>query len=249
MSLRDGWGWHPPQTASHIHIIHGTTCLRYWYWHAVSRVYRCTLIPFHWPSWPQIQILELWVTYGVEIMQLHHGWDWYPPQTASHIHIRHIHSVWAIGMLSQGHMGAPSYHTQAKLAWDFGISVSCGVEMMPFHHGWGWYSPQIDHIHIIHVQCVWGIDIGMLSQGHIGAPSYHSTGQVGPRFWSFGSLMEWNWCNYIMVEADTYLRLLPTSILGIYKVFEILVCCLKGIWVHPYTVTQAKLAWDFRFFV
>jgi hypothetical protein len=28
------------------------------------------------------------------------------------------------------------------------------------------------------------------------------------------------------------------------KVFEPLVCCLKGIWVHPYTVTLAKFAPD-----
>ena len=48
-----------------------------------------------------------------------------------------------------------------------------------------------------------------------------------------------------MVEADTHLRPLHTSILGLYIVFEPLVCCLKGIiWVHPYTVTLAKLPPD-----
>ena len=47
-----------------------------------------------------------------------------------------------------------------------------------------------------------------------------------------------------MVEANIPLRPLHTSILGIYKVFEPLVCCLKGIWVHPYTITPAKLALD-----
>jgi hypothetical protein len=47
-----------------------------------------------------------------------------------------------------------------------------------------------------------------------------------------------------MVEANNHLRLLPTSSLDIYKVFEPLVCCLKGIWLHPYTVTPAKLAPD-----
>jgi hypothetical protein len=47
-----------------------------------------------------------------------------------------------------------------------------------------------------------------------------------------------------MVEADIHLRLLPTSSLDIYKVFELLVCCLKGLWLHPYTVTLAKLAPD-----
>jgi len=47
-----------------------------------------------------------------------------------------------------------------------------------------------------------------------------------------------------MVEADIHLSLLHTSILGIYKVFEPLVCCLKGMWVHPYTVTPARFAPD-----
>ncbi len=45
-----------------------------------------------------------------------------------------------------------------------------------------------------------------------------------------------------MVEADIHFRLLHTSILDIYKVFELLVCCLKVIWLHPHTVTLAKLA-------
>jgi hypothetical protein len=45
----------------------------------------------------------------------------------------------------------------------------------------------------------------------------------------------------IIFEADIYLRLLHTSILDIYKVFELLVCCLKGIWVQPYSITPAKL--------
>ncbi len=48
----------------------------------------------------------------------------------------------------------------------------------------------------------------------------------------------------VMFEADIHLRLLHTSIIDIYKVFEPLVCCLKGIWLHPYTVTPAKLLPD-----
>jgi hypothetical protein len=49
----------------------------------------------------------------------------------------------------------------------------------------------------------------------------------------------------VMVEADIHLRLLLKSELDISKVFEPFTCCLKGIWVHPYTDTQAKLAQDF----
>ncbi len=83
-----------------------TRCLRYW--HTVSRAYRCTLIPFHRPSRPRI--LEFLVTCGVEMMQLHHGWGSHPPQTAFHIHTRHIQSVWAVGMLSHRHMGSTLYY-------------------------------------------------------------------------------------------------------------------------------------------
>jgi hypothetical protein len=51
-------------------------------------------------------------------------------------------------------------------------------------------------------------------------------------------------CHNIMFEADIYLRLLQTSILDIYKVFEPFVCCLKGIWVQPYSITLAKSPLD-----
>jgi hypothetical protein len=51
-------------------------------------------------------------------------------------------------------------------------------------------------------------------------------------------------CHNVMFEAEIYLRLLCTSILDIYKVFEPLVCCLKGIWLHPYSFTLAKLPPD-----
>jgi hypothetical protein len=47
-----------------------------------------------------------------------------------------------------------------------------------------------------------------------------------------------------MVEADINFRLLQTSIADICTVFEPLVCFLKGIWVHAYTMTMARLAQD-----
>ncbi len=46
------------------------------------------------------QILGFWVTCGVKIMWLCHGWGWWPPQTAYHIHIRHVQSVVHIDILS-----------------------------------------------------------------------------------------------------------------------------------------------------
>jgi len=47
-----------------------------------------------------------------------------------------------------------------------------------------------------------------------------------------------------MFDADIHTRPLhtPILILNIYNVFEPLVCCLKGIWVQPYTIPPVKLA-------
>jgi hypothetical protein len=53
----------------------------------------------------------------------------------------------------------------------------------------------------------------------------------------------------IMVEADIHLRLLLTSIVDTYNMFERLVCCLTEIREHPYTITQAKFAPDFGMWV
>ncbi len=58
------------------------------------------------------------------MMPQRHGWGWPPPQTTSYIHIRHIQSVWDIGMLSQGHMVAPLYPYTSKVAPRFGDSGS-----------------------------------------------------------------------------------------------------------------------------
>ena len=147
-------------------------------------------------------------------------------------------------MLSWGHMGAPFYIIPSpKLAPDFWNSGSL-VLVEWKSDSRGWYPPQTtSHIHIGYTQSVWGICV--LSHRHMGAPLYCSTGQVGSRFWSFESLLKWTWCNYIMVEAYIYLRLLPTSILDMYKVFEVMLCCLTGISVHPNIALQAKLAPDF----
>jgi hypothetical protein len=50
-----------------------------------------------------------------------------------------------------------------------------------------------------------------------------------------------------MVEAEIHLMLLPKFILDICSVFELLVCCLKGIWVHPNTVKVYTCQVDPRF--
>jgi hypothetical protein len=48
-----------------------------------------------------------------------------------------------------------------------------------------------------------------------------------------------------MVEADDHLKLLPTSILDIYKVFEHIDMLSIGKWLQPYTVIPTLLGSDF----
>ncbi len=189
-------------------------------------------------------ILATMVTWGGKTPSLCHVWGWYALWTTSYIHIRHIKSVWAIGMLSQGHMGAPLYPTTSQVGPRFGDSRCLwSVKMVPLRHSWVWYPPQTaTHILISHTQSVYAI--GMMSQENMGAPLYRYAGQNGPRFVKLRSLVEWKWCHYVMSETDIDLRPLHTSLFDIYKVFEPLVCCLKGMWVHPYTITLARLAQD-----
>ncbi len=48
-----------------------------------------------------------------------------------------------------------------------------------------------------------------------------------------------------MVEADNHLKLLPTSMLDIYKVIEHIDMLSIGIWLQPYTVIPTLLGSDF----
>ena len=158
MSLRHGWGWKQSQTALPIHLRHFQSVWVHWYavhWHTVAAL----------PSY-LTRVLGFWVTYGVNMMSLHHGWGWQLPQTASPIHIRHIHSVWA-----------------------------------------HWYA--------IH----WYMVAALHSYTH---PNWL-------RIWGSESLVESKWCCWVMVDADSHLKLLPV-ILGTYTVFEHIDMLSIGIW-------------------
>jgi len=82
---------------------------------------------------------------------------------------------------------------------------------------------------------------GMPSQGFMmGAPWYHSTSQVGPRFGNSWSLMGGKdaimSCLRLTSTSDTFPH--PYKM---YSKFEPSVCCLRAIWVHPYTIPPGKL--------
>ncbi len=132
----------------HLYLSHWTCSHT---WTASNNVLFCMSCYYHsHPIIPYLaQILGFWVTGGVKMMSLCHGWGRQPPQTASHIHFRHIQSVWA-------HWYAVHEHTVSAL-----------------------------HSHT------------------------HPTWLI---FWDSVSLVESTWCDYVMVEAESHLKLLPATI-------------------------------------
>ncbi len=122
------------------------------------------------------------------------------------------------------------------------------METLQLHHGWGSHQPQTaSHIHTRHTQvfepmacCLTGILVH---------PYTVTQADSTWDFWFFLSFVEGKWFNYIMVEADIHLRLCLISILDTYKLFEVMVCCLTGIWVHPYIITEDGWSQILQFWV
>ena len=234
-----GWGWFSPQTPPYIHIRHIQSV-----WdidilsqgHMVAPLYHYTAQVG--PRSGDSGSLD--------------EWKWcHNVMAETDIHLRPLHTfildTFKVFEQMVCFLTGIWLHPYTITPWFqiWGFRVTCGVKMM-LSNVWCWYSPQITaYIHIRHEQSVW--DIGVLSQGHMVAPLYLYTGKVGPSFGKSASLDGWKWCHNVMVEVDIHLRPLHTSILDMYKVFELLVRCLNGIWFHPFTVTPAKLPqiWGF----
>ena len=241
MSYSHGWGWRPPQTAFHILIRH----IKSW----VESTLICC--PLYSSSPKQLyppylaQILGFWVTCGVKMMSLHHGWGWQPHQPSSNI-LLHIYNVFEhIDMLSIGIHQQPYTVYPPYLAQILGFRVTRGVKMMSLHHGWGWQPLQIDsHIHLIHIQSVWAHWYAV-HQHRVGA--FHSyPPYFRLRFWGSVSLVESKWCRYVMVHTSSHLKLLPTSILHIFKVFENINMLSIVIQQQHYTVLPTLLGSKFE---
>ncbi len=119
--------------------------------------------------------------------------------------------------------------TPTILGSNFAVWVTCGVKKMSLSHGWGWQPPQTAScIHIINIQSVstnW-----YAVHGYMAVATNSYTHNTWLRFWGCGSLVESKWCHYIMVEADSHLKLLPASILDMYTVFEHIDMLSMGIW-------------------
>ncbi len=114
MSLHHGWGWQPTQTASCIHIIHIQSVWVYWY---AVHGHMAVASNSYTPKFGSY--FGVWVTCGVKMMSLRHGWGWQPPQTASYIHIRHIQCVWSHWYAVHGHMAVASNSYTHTLRSDF----------------------------------------------------------------------------------------------------------------------------------
>jgi hypothetical protein len=154
-------------------------------------------------------------------MSLRHGWGWQPSQIASHIHIRHIKNIWEYWYIVHGH----------ELAALNSIPSLLGSVLGVLGHLWS----QIDVIR----SCFWltltansncflhphwtyikRLSILICCPWAYGSTSNSYTQLTWVIIWGSGSLVESKWCHYVMVEADSQLKLLPTFILDVYKVFE-----------------------------
>ncbi len=117
--------------------------------------------------------------------------------------------------------------------------------MMSLRHVWSWVSPQIaSHILISHIQSVFE-HIDMLSIGIQQQPYTVNPHRTCLRCWGSGSLVESKWCHYVMFKTDSHLKLLPTFILDIYKVFMHFDMPSIGIQQQLYTVIPTQLVSDF----
>ncbi len=187
-----------------------------------------------YPPYFLIQIFGFWVTCGVKMMWLCHGWGWQPPQTASHIHIRHLQSNLAHWYAVHRHTVA-ALNSFTHLGSDFGgYVVTCGVEIMHFCFVWGWQPPQTaSHIHIRCIKSGWAHWYAF--HGHTVSPLHRYTHPTWHRFWGSGSLGESKWCDYVMFESDSQLKLLLHPYWTYTKWLSILICYR---WANSITLTQ-----------
>ncbi len=156
---------------------------------------------------------------GVKIMSLHHGWGWQPPHTTSHtrIHVRHTQQVWAHSYALNRHTVSALY-IYTRPSWPMIYPSHFLVESKSCH-----YIMVVADSHLkLFPTTILNI-YRMFEHIHIYAVHRHTVAALhsyGPGFGPSVSCVESKLWHYIMVKADSHLKLLPTSILGMYKVFE-----------------------------
>ncbi len=215
MSLCHGWGWQPPQTASHIHIRHIQSLWAHWYnvdWHAVSALHsytHSTLLRF-WGSGSHVE--SKWCDYVMveanshlnllptSILNMYNMFEqnWY----AVHRHmVGALHSYTHPTWLRYWGSGSLVESNDIIMSW---LRLTATLNCFP--HPYWTYTKFLSTL----ICCPLAYSIS-LTQLY---PPYF------PQICGSGSHVESKWCHYIMVEADSHLKLLPTSILDIFRVFE-----------------------------
>ncbi len=168
--------------------------------------------------------MGLWVTCGVKMMRLCHVWGWQLPQTASHIHIRHMQSVWAYWYAVHWHTVAALHSFTHSNRLRFGVlgHLWLSSQNLSLCHVWGWQLTQTaSPSHLRHIESVWAHCCAVHRHRVAALTVIHPTWL---RVWGSGSFVESKWCHYIMVEADSNLKLLPASIIDITKCLSTLIC-------------------------
>ncbi len=145
-------------------------------------------------------------------------------------HVRHTKSVWAHCYAIHGH-SVSALHSYSHLTWlrfwgsgsllestwcDYVmVKADSHLKLLP--------SSMLDIYKVFE-------HIASAVYGHSVSALHSYTHPTWLRFWGFGSLVDSTWCEYVMVEADSHLKLLPTSIFDLYKVIDHIDILSIGIW-------------------
>jgi hypothetical protein len=159
-------------------------------------------------------------------MWLCHGWGQQPTQTASPIYVRHIQSFWAHYYATHGHSVSYSHPTWL-IFWGSGTLVEstwCDYVMVEADSHLKLCPTSILDIYKVFEH------IASAVHGHSVSALHSYTHPTWLKFWGFGSLVKSTWCDYVMVEANSHLKLLPTSIFDLYKVIDHIDILSIGIW-------------------
>jgi hypothetical protein len=139
------------------------------------------------------------------------------------------------------HRRFPRYLGSGKVLWNHIYDVN--VEMIPLRYRWGCRTFQTaSHIYI---RCLNTLNSCGWAYGSTLTPL---PPQRFPQIWE--SLLKskiikvWKWSYYAIDEAVEPLKLHPTSMSYIYKVFEHLKQLWMGIWQHNHTVITTAVSPD-----
>ena len=183
--------------------------------------------------------MGFWVTCDVKMMSLRHGWSWRPPQTATYT--KCLSTYW---YAVHRHMIA-SLHIYTHPTW---LRIWDDI-MLPPH-------PHVNMLSQNDVLMSWlrrltatsycpphpSLALTKCLSTFICCPRTFSTSitQLYPyylaRIWGFWVTCWTKWCHYVLVEADSHLKLLLSYMWDIYKVLDhidmqlVLQVPLKGSW-------------------